>query len=193
MGGTSEASIANVLNACTAMQVGYAVCLAYVVVHLLCQLHLASAQRLLLEMVVINLMYYAAPPLLAFAIYFNLYHSQRHVVRVMRMRTWQASGRMTIAVGAIFTVLATAILGLWYWGSQVTTRSMVLDARPLVRPMFIVISVLTVPHMVLVHEVVTGGEHKGQGKHHEGDGVQLSSHQYPGKHEEHERQVLEVV
>merc|ERR1711871_873498 len=158
VGGNSEQSIANVMNACTIMQGCYVVALVSVVTHLVSNLQLASARNLLLEIVSINLMYYVAPPLLAFAVYFNLYHSQRHVLRVMKMSTWRASGRDTLLVGAVFTVLSTAILGMWYYGSQVTTSSMMMNASPLVRPMFIVFSVLTVPHMVLVHEHCAHGE-----------------------------------
>jgi len=140
------------------MQLVYVACLVKLVVHLLSLIHLASSRRLLLEVVVLNAMYMLAPPLLAFAIYFNLYHSQRHVVRVMRMSTWKASPGCTGAVVVIFTLLSTVILAVWYCGMQLTTSKMILDARPMLRPMFIVISVITVPHMVLVHEVVANGD-----------------------------------
>merc|ERR1711907_118390 len=164
VGGNSEAAIATVLAACTVMQMGYAVALVAFVVQLLSQLHMASARRLLLEVVAVNLLYYVAPPLLAFTIYFNLYHSQRHVVRVMQMRTWQASFRDTLVVGVAFTMLFTTILGVWYYLGQVSTSGMMKDASPLVRPMFIVISVMTVPHMVLVNDVLTHGGDRLQGK-----------------------------
>ena len=160
VGGTSEAAVSNVMAACTVMQIGYAVCTVYLLVHLSTFLHLQSAQQLLLEVAVLNFMYYAAPPLLAFMVYFNIYHSQRHLTRVMGMNTWQASSRVTVMVGMSVTLLATLILGLWYSGIQATapfiqatTYSLLLDARPLLRPVFIVISSITVPHMVLVHEV----------------------------------------
>merc|ERR1712086_314365 len=89
----------------------------------------------------------------AFMVYFNIYHSQRHLVRVTGMSTWQASSRVTVMVGMSVTLLATLILGLWYSGIQATAYSLLLDARPLLRPVFIVISSISVPHMVLVHEV----------------------------------------
>jgi len=155
--GSSEAAVSNVMVACAVMQAGYAICTIYLLVHLLSSLHLESAQQLLLEIIALNFMYYAAPPLLAFMIYFNIYHSQRHLVRVMRMNTWRASSRVTLCVGLAFTLLATLILGLWYSSIQAPTTgyAMTVDARPLLRPVFIVISVLTVPHMVLTHEVVS--------------------------------------
>merc|ERR1711990_954897 len=155
VGGSTEASIANVMAACTVMQCVYCMCTFSFLVHLISSAQMGSSRSLLLELLALNLMYYMAPPLLAFAVYFNLYHSQRHVVRVMQMGTWRASNRLSLMVAITFTVLSTVILGLWYWFGQLSTRAMVLDARPLLRPMFIVISVLTVPHMVLVHEVVT--------------------------------------
>jgi len=150
-------SVTNVMAACTIMQVGYAICTCLFIVHLLSVLHSSSAQLLLLELVALNVMYYVAPPLLAFAVYFNLYHSQRHVVRVMQMNSWRASNRLSLMVATTFTLLSTIILGLWYWSGQLSRWAVIQDARPLLRPMFVVISVLTVPHMFLVHEVVSTG------------------------------------
>jgi len=160
VGGSSEAAVGHVMAACVMMQVGYAVCTTYFLVHLLTSLHLGSSQRLLLEVAALNAMYYTAPPLLAFMVYFNVYHCQRHMVRVMGMNTWQASSRVTMIVGVVVTLLATFALGLWYSGIQAaapfvqaSADSFWLDARPMLRPVFIIISSITVPHMVLVHQV----------------------------------------
>merc|ERR1711924_36962 len=105
VGGDSETSVANVMLACVAMQAVYAIALVSLLVRLFTSLHLLSARNLLIEVVTLNLLYFFAPPLLAFAVYFNLYHSQRHVVRVMRMRTWQVSFSATLLVNRVYTAV----------------------------------------------------------------------------------------
>merc|ERR1711966_457824 len=140
--GKSVDAVANVMRACTVMQLVYVVCIVNMVVKLLFSLQLPSARKLLLEILTLNLMYYFASPLMAFTVYFNLYHSQRHVERVSQMSTWTVKLQLMRRVEVVFTCLATAALIAWICTTRLSTLTVIFDARPLLRPTFVVISVL---------------------------------------------------
>jgi Brp/Blh family beta-carotene 15,15'-monooxygenase len=103
------------------------------------------------EMISIAALALFAPPLVAFALFFCGMHSARHI-----LRTVEYSGRPSrkYLVGAAVAPMLGALLifgigFLWF-------RNLTLEAR-VIRVLFIGLSALTVPHMLLVERVRLNG------------------------------------
>ncbi|WP_349370210.1 Brp/Blh family beta-carotene 15,15'-dioxygenase [Salinarimonas sp.] len=87
-----------------------------------------------------------APPLLAFAAYFCLMHSARHILRTARAaRTTSAAALAAIAAAPMLGTLALAGAA-WLFLADVA-----LDAR-VMQVLFVGLAALTAPHMALVEQ-----------------------------------------
>jgi len=101
------------------------------------------------------------PPLVSFALYFCLWHSRNHMLRIWRSISLQdrpRSARETV----IYSVLAYAVAALYFFlqtgGSWTANLSM---TPALLQLTFIGLAALTVPHMVLIDFI------HGQRDHHD--------------------------
>ena len=118
--------------------------------HKLCSLYvLGSYSRnfrnnglVALEFVTIDSLFRWCPPLLAFTIYFNLFHSVRHMLRVTEYSYARvlARGKMIILLFSLLTILP--IIGF--------NANRILELEGSLKTIFIGLSVLTTPHMVIV-------------------------------------------
>ncbi|MEM1246083.1 MAG: Brp/Blh family beta-carotene 15,15'-dioxygenase [Acidobacteriota bacterium] len=94
-------------------------------------------------------LFVVAPPLIAFAIYFCLDHSSKHLLQVARqLGSPDASRALPAAIRSglpltIVTALFAAASGVAFW-----SRGLSVDAA-IARPLFIGLSALTVPHMIV--------------------------------------------
>lgn len=115
------------------------------------RLHKTRSALAAAEMVVVNALFYVCPPLLAFGVYFNVFHSLRHIIRVAEFAPRLVASRgKTIAL--LFTLLAVVpMLGLGVWrGVTIEGEAAGQWAAQWLRVVFMGLSVLTTPHMVLV-------------------------------------------
>ncbi len=113
--------------------------------------HWPAARWTLAEVAVLALLNLLLTPLMAFAIYFGLYHAPVHIRRVAR-----ASAIRNIAASplALLTLLATLVLGalLFAWrgtdiGAQQTSQAQYVEW------LVVALLALTVPHLVLISYV----------------------------------------
>ena len=100
------------------------------------------------------------PPLVSFALYFCLWHSRNHMLRIWRSISLQdrpRSARETV----IYSVLAYAAAALYFFlqtgGSWTANLSM---TPALLQLTFIGLAALTVPHMVLIDFIHGQREHQ---------------------------------
>ena len=100
----------------------------------------------LLGVVLLNLL---LSPLMAFAIYFGLYHSPVHIWRVWRVRpsSGKAAGWALVAT-ALITVLS-GVLGAALWHLTDVTIS-ASQLAPALNWLIIALAALTLPHLVLI-------------------------------------------
>lgn len=107
--------------------------------------------RTALELMAVGTLAVAAPPLVAFAVFFCGMHSVRHVLRTAEWA--RRSGRWLMVASALLP--AAAVLGVavggWFWMGDTP-----LDAR-IIRLVFVGLAALTVPHMALVERVRLNG------------------------------------
>lgn len=126
----------------------FAICVLITGVRTLSQRRL----RPVLEVGTLTVLFVAAPPLVAFGIYFGGWHGLRHTARLLaadpRNTVDLAQGRRVRPVGRflISAALPTLVAGgtvvglIWLAGQQLS----------LVRPAFSILFALTVPHLVVV-------------------------------------------
>ena len=86
-------------------------------------------------------------PVMAFAVYFGLYHAPVHIWRVRRSQPAQAKmNRLSVAIIFVMTLMLSIIL--WQWlGLKFVASS---EAGHAVRWLIVVLTALTLPHLVLV-------------------------------------------
>jgi len=90
-----------------------------------------------------------ADPLLAFAVYFGLWHSLTHLVVLADViGTGPAPLRSVLRLAAPLTATSVGVLGLVVVGAVVTHR-----AEMIVPSVFVFVSMLTLPHMVMVERL----------------------------------------
>jgi Brp/Blh family beta-carotene 15,15'-monooxygenase len=97
----------------------------------------------------------AAPPLLAFTLYFCGMHSARHI-----LRTIDYSGtfsRPLLALSALLPMIGVLVIAVVGWEFL---KGKSLDER-IVQVVFVGLAALTVPHMALVERVRLSGWIKG--------------------------------
>lgn len=107
-----------------------------------------------LTIVVLTVLFVVSHPLVAFAVYFGFWHSLGHILELVRFFN-RRGARMTLAgfyrKAALFTVISLAGLGVLYLaGGAFGLRERMLSL------LFILISVLTLPHMVIVEKFWRG-------------------------------------
>lgn len=111
-----------------------------------------------LELIGCTALYAVFSPLMAFALYFGVYHAPVHIWRVWRgfaaVQSRVAPGLMVSANAALFAVAATTVLswllgaGLWWWlGAGATTS---LDWASGLRWLIVAFAALTAPHLVVI-------------------------------------------
>jgi Brp/Blh family beta-carotene 15,15'-monooxygenase len=92
------------------------------------------------------------PPLVAFSVYFGLWHSLGHILELLRFfRRREAEPASVVGFyrsAALFTILPFVGLGLLYWATQ----SFGLEDQ-MIALLFIIIAVMTLPHMVIVERL----------------------------------------
>ena len=120
-----------------------------VVVQYVLQLHKNQSVMILLEIFIVQTLFRISPPLVAFGIYFNFFHSLRHIVRVGEFapEMVEKHGRK---VALLFTLLAiTPMLVVVFWNTNNMTLTLVWIEKS-VKIIFMGLSILTTPHMILV-------------------------------------------
>jgi Brp/Blh family beta-carotene 15,15'-monooxygenase len=92
------------------------------------------------------------PPLVAFSVYFGLWHSLGHILELLRFFRRRAAEPATLPAfyreAALFTLLPFMGLGVLYW----ITQSVGLQDQ-MIALLFIIIAVMTLPHMVIVERL----------------------------------------
>ncbi len=137
-------------------------------IFLLCAcIHLARARRTehvlaFVELVVLAVLFWVGPPLVSFALYFVLFHSTRHLIRLnSRVRTeqtlpvlWRHKTKLVVGL-----VTLSIFLGLGA-ARIISNRNDSLGGRSLsgmdtaLRVLFVGLSCLTSPHMYLVYHTL---------------------------------------
>jgi len=92
------------------------------------------------------------PPLVAFSVYFGLWHSLGHILELLRFFRRRGGAPSSLSgfyrSAALFTILPFLGLGLLYWATQ----SFGMEHR-MIGLLFIIIAVMTLPHMVIVERL----------------------------------------
>jgi Brp/Blh family beta-carotene 15,15'-monooxygenase len=113
------------------------------------------------ELCLLGFVFYGMPPLIGFAIYFGMWHAPRHLIELAIWRGQQSQGKSVddaeesrflmrgfwhVSLEAIpLTLLTWAVMALgWY----ILRKHTSVDAST-VRVIFVSLSALTVPHMIL--------------------------------------------
>ena len=89
-------------------------------------------------------------PLMAFALYFGIYHAPVHVWRVLRIEQAAAANTTSRWVATAVVILLTAALGLLLWTPAAFRGLAVLDPADTVRWLIVGLAALTWPHLVLI-------------------------------------------
>lgn len=140
---------------CSVMYIIYVCCTISFALHLITSVAPSTSRWVLLELAALISLYYIATPLTAFAVHFNLYHARRHVVRVMRMQP-QSLGdyKKSILVATVVTAIPLFVLFAWVANTTKKESHITIDATAWVRPLFVILGTLTLPHGVLVHQTM---------------------------------------
>lgn len=111
-----------------------------------------------LELGALGLLATVAPPLIAFAVYFCLMHSARHILRTTAFISRVSLAQVLSSTIAPMLVTLCLAIAAWIWLEQSS-----LDAR-LVQLIFVGLAALTVPHMLIVERVRLAGWNDAQTK-----------------------------
>jgi len=107
--------------------------------------------RELLNLAVLGLLFTTVHPLVAFAVYFGFWHSLGHILELVRFfNQHDQPTSMTdfYRKAALFTVLSFVLLGALYLAGDAFGSQMEMIAL-----LFILISVMTLPHMLIVERL----------------------------------------
>jgi Brp/Blh family beta-carotene 15,15'-monooxygenase len=108
--------------------------------------------REILNVAVLALLFAVLHPLVAFSVYFGLWHSLGHILELLRFFRRHGGEPATISAfyreAALFTLLPFLGLGVLYWGTQAFGRP-----EEMVALLFIIIAVMTLPHMIIVEHL----------------------------------------
>ncbi len=125
---------------------------------LACGLPKPHAARLAwLELLGCAAAYLVFSPVMAFALYFGVYHAPVHIWRVWR--AWAANQaelhpapkRLPVAAGLAATLLATWLLGAVLWWLLGQPVAAVFDSSAALRWLVVALAAVTAPHLVLIH------------------------------------------
>ena len=109
----------------------------------------STLQREAIAVAALTALFLTADPLLAFAVYFGLWHSLTHLfVLTGVLGTGPAPLRSVLRLAAPLTATSVVVLVLVVLGAVVTDR-----ADLIVPSVFVFVSMLTLPHMVIVERL----------------------------------------
>lgn len=104
------------------------------------------------NVVVLTALFGVVPPLVAFAVYFGLWHSLGHILEMLRFFRRHDDEPATLTAfyrdAALFTLLPFAGLAGLYW----LTRAFGAQDQ-MIALLFIIIAVMTLPHMIIVERL----------------------------------------
>lgn len=103
------------------------------------------------NLAVLSVLFVLVHPLVAFAVYFGLWHSLGHILELIRFfnqRGETTSLRHFYRQAALFTILSFVMLGALY----AVTQSLGAEDQ-MIALLFILISVMTLPHMIIVERL----------------------------------------
>ncbi|PQJ36565.1 hypothetical protein BSZ35_16705 [Salinibacter sp. 10B] len=105
-----------------------------------------------LNVMVLGALFGFVHPLAAFAVYFGLWHSFGHILELLRFFRRQDSTPATLTAfygkAALFTLLPFVGLGGLYWATQAFGST-----DQMIALLFIIIAVMTLPHMIIVERL----------------------------------------
>lgn len=105
-----------------------------------------------LNVAVLSALFGTVHPLVAFAVYFGLWHSLGHILELLRFFRREEVPPETLSAfyrkAALFTVLPFVGLAGLYWGTQAFGST-----DQMIALLFIIIAVMTLPHMVIVERL----------------------------------------
>lgn len=112
-----------------------------------------------LNVVVLTALFGLVHPLVAFSVYFGLWHSLGHILELIQF--FRRRGE-ALSIGgfyrhaALFTVLSFVLLGALYAGLQAFG-----NRDEMIALLFILIAVMTLPHMIIVERLYRQRERRG--------------------------------
>lgn len=109
---------------------------------------LSSGHTLWIELVALILLNLLLSPLLAFALFFGLYHSGAHIwrMRQMQRREGKHGQDWLLMATLLITLLALALL-MWWMSNQTFA---VQDAGQWLRSLVVALAAVTLPHLILI-------------------------------------------
>ena len=98
----------------------------------------------LFSLLILLTLVFVLPPLVSFALYFCLWHSRRHTVRIWQSLQDETERRRSFVEATVYTLMAWISAGVFfvYFGDSFSETLMQLT--------FIGLAALTIPHMLLV-------------------------------------------
>ena len=111
----------------------------------------ADLGRELLSVAVLSLLFCTVHPLVAFAVYFGFWHSLGHILELIRFFNQHDEPTSLVDFyrkAMLFTVLSFVLLGALYTAGDAFGTQMEMIAL-----LFILISVMTLPHMIIVERL----------------------------------------
>ena len=119
----------------------------------------ADAGREALNVAVLAGLFGTVHPLVAFAVYFGLWHSLGHILELLRFFRREETPPETLTAfyrkAALFTVLPFVGLAGLYWATQAFGST-----DQMIALLFIIIAVMTLPHMVIVERLYRDRERR---------------------------------
>lgn len=113
---------------------------------------LRDAGREGLNVAVLSALFGTVHPLVAFSVYFGLWHSLGHMLELLRFFREREAAPTTIPAfyrqAALFTILPFVGLAGLYWTTQAFS-----SADQMIALLFIIIAVMTLPHMIIVERL----------------------------------------
>lgn len=125
--------------------------LAQAIIFLFTNIKVSDFLRITLDSFIIFALFAIVNPILAFSVYFGLWHSVGHVKEMLTFfdKTGKKMSIKTFYIKALpLNIITLAGISLVYWGS--VTYNIQLH---LVSLLFIIISILTLPHMLIVEKM----------------------------------------
>jgi len=128
---------------------------------LLADVRAVAVGREALNLAVLTALFVLVHPLAAFAVYFGLWHSLGHILELLRFFRRRHDEPTTLAgfyrQATLFTGLSFVLLGMLYVGGQAVG-----DRTEMIALLFILIAVMTLPHMIIVERLYRERERRAQ-------------------------------
>lgn len=117
--------------------------------------HRAALRHAWYELIATAVLFWWLSPLMAFALYFGVYHAPVHVWRVWRLWTreqgaWRLPASAVLAA-VVLTVVLTWLLGAGLWWLLRTEFATQIDERLALGWLIVAFAALTAPHLVLIN------------------------------------------